>query len=114
MALANIDTIEDSEDLASTPNVPKTKTPKFSELFESHGGVADLISIRLYKEELQTKINDEADNYSKALRLDECRLITETKRTPTFWYEHRRKFPNLYLLAVILYGIPSSSAAVER
>lgn len=68
----------------------------------------------IQREELQHKIDEEAESFGVLVRSENGEVINQTKDNATFWNENASKFPNLYKLALILLGIPSSSAGIER
>lgn len=63
---------------------------------------------------MQHLINQEAEHFGEFVRSKNGEVMCQIKDNATFWSENTSRFPNLHKLALILLGIPSSSACIER
>ena len=95
--------------LTKTPTLPP-RNDKKTHFFPDDGSRLRVVNLR--KEELQRKVNDEVNRFSDLLQ--NANVIMNISSTADFWTTYRNEFPNLRYLAIILLGIPSSSASVER
>lgn len=68
----------------------------------------------IQREELQRKIDLEVENFSQLLRNNNGEVIKKTDYNPDFWKLYSGNFPSLHKLAIIMLGIPASSAGIER
>lgn len=100
-------------DWTKTPNVPKPKDNNFRQFFQNTCPKEKEESSKqnIKRENLQRIINDEIEQLAKHLHTITLSDITNTGE---FWNQQEISYPNLKQLAIILLGIPSSSAAVER
>ena len=96
-----------------SPFTPRIFTPKNQD--QRHFFPSGSLNIEhLNKEEFQRKINAETEAFSNLLRAKGGEIIKKTESNSSFWNTYLNVLPNLKNLAIILLGIPSSSAGIER
>ena len=59
-------------------------------------------------------MENEVLRYSTFLKRNSIQAIHQINDTAKFWLHYKKDLPNLYRLALILLGIPSSIASIER
>lgn len=87
---------------------PDAEVPAF---FSKDAQRPDLDPQAIQRELFRSELEKEIKYYSNFLsRIN----LLDIKDTGTFWKQYRTNFEKLYSFALILLGIPSSSASIER
>lgn len=97
-----------------TPVFTTNNKTSFRHFFSGDKAFDNLDPIQIEKEDLKRSLEKEVVRYSTFLKMNNSQAIHLITDTAKFWLKYKRDLPNLYRLALILLGIPSSSASIER